>query len=420
MRTTPKILAMVMAGGKGERLHPLTQERSKPAVPFGGKYRLIDFVLSNLVNSEIGAVYVLTQYKSQSLMEHLSQGWHFVDPRGKEFITAVPAQMRMGDAWYRGTADAIWQNINLIENHRPDLVAVFGADHVYRMDIRQMVDFHRASRADVTIATIPVEVEQASSFGVLRVDASGRILEFQEKPKNPAPMPDRPGMALASMGNYVFSTELLCRVLAEDARKESGHDFGKDILPALVSSARLFAYDFSRNEVPGRVKSEEIGYWRDVGTISSYFQANMDLKNPDPVFNMYNREWPLRTANYFDPPAKFVFDEGDRRGVALHSLICEGCILSGGVVKDSILGRNVFVHSWSHISESILLDGVDVGRHARIRRAIIDKNVRIPAGTIIGYDPEEDRRRWFVDPESGIVVIPKERGPEVKTQVYER
>ncbi len=411
----PKILAMVLAGGRGDRLYPLTVERSKPAVPFGGKYRLIDLVLSNLVNSEIGGIYVLTQYKSQSLMEHLQNGWHLHDPRGREFVIPVPAQMRTGDMWYRGTADAIFQNMNLIQNQEPDLVAIFGADHVYRMDVRQMVEFHRKSRALVTVAALPVPLAEATSFGVMRVDGESRIREFQEKPKKPAGMPDRPDMALASMGNYLFDAELLLRVLAEDARAESQHDFGKNILPALVSSDRLFAYDFSLNEVPGRSPNEERGYWRDVGTIQSYYLANMDLKNPLPVFNLYNRDWPLRTANYTDPPAKFVFDDGDRRGSATHSLICEGSILSGGQVKDSIVGRNVHVHGWSHVADSILMDGVEIGRHCRIRRAIIDKNVSIPAGTVIGENPDEDRARWFVDEESGIVVIPKVTGPEQKT-----
>lgn len=415
----PKILAMVMAGGRGERLYPLTSERSKPAVPVGGKYRLIDFVLSNLVNSEIGGIYVLTQYKSQSLMEHLHSGWHFADPRGKEFVIPVPAQMRMGESWYRGTADAIYQNHNLILNHRPDLVAIFGADHVYRMDVRQMVDFHLRSKALVTVSALPVPIAEASAFGVMRVDQDSRICEFQEKPKDPAPMPDRPTMALSSMGNYLFNTELLLKVLEEDSKKDSAHDFGKTILPSLVGGGRLFAYDFSKNEVPGRVAEEERAHWRDVGTIQAYFLANMDLKNPVPVFNLYNREWPLRTAEYHDPPAKFVFDEGDRRGMATHSLVGEGCILSGGKVKDSILGRNVFVHSWADVDESILLDGVHIGRHTRIRRCIIDKNVRIPPGTVIGYNAEDDKARYHVDAESGIVVIPKVTGPEQKTSQME-
>ncbi len=415
-----KILAMVMAGGRGERLYPLTLERSKPAVPFGGKYRLIDFVLSNLYNSEIGGIYVLIQYKSQSLMEHLHAAWHIQDPRGREFVIPVPAQMRTGESWYRGTADAIHQNANLFENHQPDLVVVFGADHVYRMDVRHMVDFHLKSKALVTVAAIPQPVELAPHFGVIRVDEKWRIREFQEKPKqDPATIPGRPEWVLASMGNYVFDAETLLRLLHEDASSKSNHDFGKDILPKLVGTDRLYAYDFSQNEFPGRSKIEERGYWRDVGTIQSYYDANLDLKNPDPVFNLYNRDWPLRTANYSDPPAKFVFDDGGRRGHALHSLVCEGCILSGGVVKDSILGRNVFVHSWSEVTGSILMDGVDVARHSKIRNAIIDKNVRIPPGTVIGYNAEEDRARFYVDPESGIVVIPKVPGPEQKTSHLE-
>lgn len=414
--TDPKILAMVMAGGRGERLYPLTRERSKPAVPVGGKYRLIDFVLSNLINSNIGGIYVLTQYKSQSLMEHLHHGWYINDPRGREFVIPVPAQMRMGESWYRGTADAIYQNHNLIMNHTPDLVAIFGADHVYRMDVRQMVEFHQRSNALVTVSAIPVPVAEASSFGVIKVDAEGHIVEFQEKPRQPAEMPDRPGWSLASMGNYLFHAPTLLKLLDEDSQQaQSSHDFGKNILPSLVASRRLFAYDYSKNEVPGRVKEEERGYWRDVGTIGAYYTVNMDFKSPDPIFNLYNREWPLRTSNFHDPPAKFVFDDDIRRGMAVHSLVGEGCILSGGQVKDSILGRNVFVHSWSLVTDSILLDGVEIGRHARIRKCIIDKNVRIPPGTVIGFNPDDDRARYHVDPDSGVVVIPKVTGPEQKT-----
>jgi glucose-1-phosphate adenylyltransferase len=408
-----RVLAMVMAGGKGERLYPLTRDRSKPAVPFGGKYRLIDFVLSNLVNSEIGSIYVLTQYKSQSLAKHLQTGWHVSTFKGTDFIMAVPPQMRLGDIWYRGTADAIYQNLNLIEDFAPDIVAVFGADHVYRMDVRQMLDFHVERGAEATISAIPVPIESASMFGVIRCAPGGRVTGFDEKPAQPAPFPDRPGTALASMGNYLFDTDLLVELLNTDAAQETDHDFGKDILPKICDRRSVFAYDFASNDVPGRVKGEEIGYWRDVGTIRAYFEANMDLRRPDPVFNLYNRAWPLRTAHFDDAPAKFVFDSDDRRGLAVDSLISEGCIISGGRVANSILGRNVFIHSWAEVDECILMDRVNIGRKCRIRRAIIDKNVHVPPGTVIGYDPAEDRRRFHVDEESGIVVIPKAGEPRV-------
>lgn len=398
---------MVMAGGKGERLHPLTEERSKPAVPFGGKYRLIDFVLSNLVNSGISSIYVLTQYKAQSLIEHLQRGWSIGDLRGRDFIVPVPAQMRMGESWYRGTADAIYQNVNLIENNAPKLVAVFGADHVYRMDLRQMIEFHRRTASVATVAAIPVPLSEAPLFGIIEVNAQGRIVGFQEKPKDPAPMPGRPDFALASMGNYLFSTDFLKRILVEDAARPGAHDFGKSIFPAVFRESPVCAYDFSTNDVPGTVKGEERGYWRDVGTIHAYFETNMDLRAPAPVFNLYNREWPLHTSDYDDPPVKFVFNEEGRRGMAVDSIVSDGAIVSGGAVINSVLGRNVFIHSYSEVHESILMDGVDVGRHARIRRAIIDKNVRIPAGTEIGFDPKKDAERYYIDPESGIVVIPK-------------
>lgn len=402
-----EILAMVMAGGKGERLYPLTEERSKPAVPFGGRYRLIDVVLSNLVNSGITAVYILTQYKAQSLIEHLQRGWSLSDFTGRSFVIPVPAQMRTGATWYRGTADAIYQNMNLIENNDPKLVAIFGADHVYRMDLRQMAEFHRRAGAVATVSAIPVPLREAPQFGIVEVDETWRIIGFQEKPQNPRPIPGRPEFALASMGNYLFSADFLKKVLVEDAAKPTSHDFGQSIFPSVFPTAPVYAYDFSQNEVPGRVKEAERGYWRDVGTIRAYYEANMDLRTPDPVFNLYNREWPLHTADYDEPPAKFVFNQEGRRGTALDSLISAGTIVSGGTVARSILGRNVFVHSYGEITESILMDGVDVGRNCRIQKAIIDKNVQIPPGTEIGFDRAKDEARFYVDPSSGIVVIPK-------------
>ncbi len=403
-----KILGMIMAGGKGERLYPLTKDRTKPAVPFGGKYRLVDFVLSNFLNSGIYALYVLTQFKAQSLIEHLQDGWQLGQVMRDHFIVTVPAQMRLGESWYKGTADAIYQNLNLIKRFHPDIVAVFGADHIYRMDIRQMVKFHVKNNADVTVAAVPVPIKKASQLGIIDVEKDGLITGFQEKPRKPHPIPGRPDEALASMGNYLFNTEVLISELKENAlRKETQHDFGKDIIPILYQKKRVFAYDFKENKIPGEEISEETGYWRDIGTIENYYQANMDLRAITPSFSLYNPRWPIKTTSYTElPPAKFVFNEHGRQGAALNSIICEGSIVSGGEIKDSVVGRNVFIHSYSEINQSILMDNVEVGRHARITHTIIDKNVKIPQGTVIGYNLEEDRKKYHVSPE-GIVVIPR-------------
>lgn len=404
----PKILGMIMAGGKGERLYPLTKDRTKPAVPFGGKYRLVDFVLSNFLNSGIYALYILTQFKAQSLIEHLQGGWQLGQVMRDHFIVTVPAQMRLGESWYKGTADAIYQNLNLIERFKPDIVAVFGADHIYRMDIRQMVKFHVKNNAAVTVAAVPVPIKQASQLGIIDVEKDGLITGFQEKPKKPHSIPGRPNETLASMGNYLFNTKVLMRELKENAlRKESKHDFGKDVIPALYQKKRVFAYDFEENRIPGEESSKETGYWRDIGTIENYYQANMDLRAITPSFNLYNPRWPIKTTSYTElPPAKFVFNQHGRQGAALNSIICEGSIVSGGEIKDSVVGRNVFIHSYSEINQSILMDNIDVGRNARITHTIIDKNVKIPEGTVIGYNLEEDRKKYHVSPE-GIVVIPR-------------
>lgn len=399
-----KVLAMIMAGGTGTRLMPLTRERAKPAVPFGGKYRIIDFVLSNMINSGIYSIYVLTQYKSQSLLNHLKDGWQFTNLLKDQFIIPVPAQMRSGEVWYQGTADAIYQNINLIENCNPDVVCIFGADHVFRMDVAQMIEYHQAKNAAATVAALPMPTSQASQFGVIEVNKDSRILGFQEKPENPRTIPGQPEMILASMGNYIFDTPILLHELYMDAgRTDSDHDFGKTILPDLCQRRLVCAYDFHSNRITGE-PAEKSNYWRDVGTIDMYYHANMDLKAIDPALNLYNPRWPLRTANYNDPPAKFAFDEEGRRGVALDSIISEGCIISGGMVRNSILGRNVFVHSWSSVEDCIIMDHCDIGRRSRIRNAIIDKNVRIAPDTEIGYSLEEDRKKYLVT-ESGIVVV---------------
>jgi len=402
-----KCLAMILAGGEGRRLAPLTNERAKPAVPFGGRYRIIDFVLSNFANSGVLRMKVLTQYKSDSLNKHISRGWHLSHMLG-QFVESVPAQMRTGPEWYKGSADAIYQNLNLVTDEEPDFVFVFGADHVYRMDMRQVLEFHQKSGADCTVAAIPVPLEQASQFGVITADKDGRMLNFLEKPTDPKPMIGDPTKVLASMGNYLFTTEALVREIVRDAGKESAHDFGKSIISEMFKHANVFVYDFAKNKVPGQ-SEREAGYWRDVGDLETYYEANMDLVDVDPQLSLYNDRWPIYTApSTTTAPAKFVFNnlEDKRVGTATDSLVSDGCIISGGAVNKSVLASGVRVNSYSDVSDSILFEGVNVGRRARIKRAIIDKNVEIPPGMEIGYDPEEDKRRFHVT-QSGIVVVPK-------------
>jgi glucose-1-phosphate adenylyltransferase len=401
------VLGIVLAGGRGERLYPLTEHRAKPAVPFGGRYRIIDFVLSNLVNSGILSIYVLTQFRAQSLLEHLDKGWRTTDFLGDHFITPVPAQMRMGEDWYQGTADSVYQNLYLIERHRPRLVAVFGADHIYRMNVRQMIDEHQRKGADVTVAALPVKIEEAYQFGVIQVDLDWRIVGFEEKPQRPRSIPGEGESALVSMGNYLFNTDTLVEAIKADAEKKSSvHDFGRSILPSVIDGKKIYAYDFRKNRVPSTQKGEEPSYWRDLGTIEAYYEANMDLCSVDPSFNLYNRSWPLRTVDYGDPPAKFVFDWHDRQGMALNSIVAQGTIISGSVVRNCVVGRNVRIHSYSRIEDSVIMDWAEIGRGCRIRRAIIDKSNVIPPGTQIGYDLDKDRERYFVS-ESGIVVLPR-------------
>ncbi len=404
-----RVLAFVLAGGKGTRLYPLTKERAKPAVPFGGRYRIVDFVLSNLVNSGVYSIYVLIQFKSQSLLQHLREGWEVSGLLKNNFIIPVPAQMRSAqEDWYRGTADAITQNINLIEQADPHVVAIFGADHIYRMNIRQMIEYHVDKRAGVTVAAIPVAKELSREFGVIETTPEGRIIGFHEKKADAPTMPDDPSRVYASMGNYIFSTDLLLDELHKDAEnEESSHDFGKDILPGLIGRADMYAYDFQTNVIPG----DPIGapqYWRDVGTLEAYYEASMDLRSVSPELNLYNRQWPLRTAGYFDAPAKFVFDEDGRRGMATDSIIAGSSIISGASIRRSVLGRGVKVHTGAVVEDSVIFDNCDIGRHSRICRAILDKNVKIPEGTHVGCNPEEDRKRWHVT-ESGIVVIEGKR-----------
>ncbi len=406
-----RVLGIVLAGGKGTRLYPLTKERAKPAVPFGGKYRIIDFVLSNFINSGIYSIYVLTQFRSQSLLQHLAEGWQFGSLLKSQFLIPVPAQMRSpGETWYQGTADAIYQNINLVEQSDPHVVAIFGGDHIYRMNIASMIEYHVQKGAEVTVAAIPVPKKHALEFGVIEAAEDGHIRAFHEKRSDAPTMPGDGDRVLASMGNYVFSTRTLLRLLHEDAAEpDSNHDFGRNILPKLAGKAEIYAYDYQNNRISGE-PPDEIPYWRDVGTIDAYYEANMDLRSVSPALNLYNREWPVRTTSYPDPPAKFTFDEENRRGQAIDSIVSGGCILSGGTVRNSVLGRGVRIHSGAFVEDCVILDNCDIGRRSKIRRAVLDKNVRVPEDAVIGYDLERDRINHHVT-ESGIVVVGGNRTP---------
>ena len=419
------VLAMIMAGGEGTRLFPLTEQRAKPAVPFGGKYRILDFVLSNFVNSGINSIFVMTQFRSQSLTEHIINGWNISSAQGKSrFIIPVPAQMQTEEkSWYSGTANAIHQNYHLIEDFEPDLVAVFGGDHIYRMDVSQMIDLHIKKSAMVSVAAVPVPIEEASDFGVIEVDEDWKIIGFQEKPKKPTPMPSDKTKALVSMGNYIFGANDLIRLLKEDAEDpKSSHDFGKDILPKLVETDKLFAYNYHMNKIPGMKGTP---YWKDVGTLKTYFESNMDLRLPNPELDLYNQEWPIYNYHHCLPPAKFVHnDEVDidglpRIGKAINSLISDGCIISGGTVFDSVLFNSVHIHSYATVKNSILLSDVEIGEKCRIKNAIIDKHSYIAPGTVIGYDRKEDEKRYAVkdlNKKEGtwLTVIAKHRGRKLK------
>jgi len=409
---------MVLAGGKGSRLGPLTVHRSKPAVPFAGQYRIIDFVLSNVVNSGYRRIYVLTQYMSSSLIKHLSRNWR-LSGYG-EYIEVVPAQMRLGEFWYRGTADAVYQNLNLVRDARASVVAVFGGDHVYKCAIDQMEAFHRDHEADLTVAAYPVPRDEAHQFGCIHVDQGGRIVGFIEKPAEPPELPDRPGWTLVSMGNYIFKREVLERALTEDAAQpDSRHDFGRDLIPRLLGqSARVYAYDFADNRIPGDPDGAP-PYWRDVGTIESYFTANMELRARVPSLDLYNRQWRIRSAQRDYPPVRFVV-AGEDFGPAevSDSLVCEGSIVASAKVADVVLGYDCFVHAGAHVEDSIVLSGCDIGARARLRRVVLDKNCKVEPGCVIGDDPAADRARFPFVTDSGIVVIPKgtvipARGPIV-------
>ncbi|HEY0189030.1 MAG TPA: glucose-1-phosphate adenylyltransferase [Cellulomonas sp.] len=404
----PRILAIVLAGGEGKRLMPLTAARAKPAVPFGGIYRLVDFALSNLVNSHYLHIVVLTQYKSHSLDRHVSKTWRMSTLLGN-YVSPVPAQQRVGKHWYLGSADAIYQCLNILEDERPDIVVVVGADHVYRMDFSQMVDQHVATGAEITVAGIRQPIGMADQFGVIETDPTDqrRIAAFREKPTDPVGLADSPGEILASMGNYVANTDALIRAVTEDAESPtSRHDMGGDLVPAFVARGTAGVYDFKDNEVPGSTPRDR-AYWRDVGTLDSYYEANQDLISIEPVFNLYNDEWPLFTGYTGLPPAKFVHAGAGRLGHAADSIVSPGVIVSGATVSGSVLSPGVYLHSWAQVTDSVLLDGVVVNRYAQVHRAILDKNVVVTERARVGLDRERDLERGFTVTESGITVVPK-------------
>jgi len=395
----PKVLAFILAGGKGERLFPLTAFRSKPSVPFGGRYRIVDFVLSNLINSHIYSIYLLVQYKSQSLIEHIRQNWLLSAVIKDHFVTVVPPQMRMGPEWFQGTADAVFQNINLIRQYNPGIVIVFGADHIYRMDIRQMIDFHLEKDAYVTVAARPVPIEQASAFGVILTDSEKRITGFQEKPKNPIPIHDDPGRAYVSMGNYIFNRDVLLDALSKAQRKKQ-HDFGAHVIPDLVDTGKVFAYDFATNVIPGTIACEEKGYWRDVGNISAYFEAHMDMLGDSPVFELYNKLWPIRPSGYEGPAVKIL------RGDIRNSIIADGTIIHKAKIRNSVIRSGVVIENNAIVEDCIIMDHVVLKKGCNLRRVIVDKLNVINENEQIGFDPEKDRFRCHIDP-SGIAIIPR-------------
>lgn len=394
-----RVLGIIMAGGKGERLLPLTEVRSKPAVPFGGKYRIIDFVLSNFVNSDITSLYVLVQYRSQSLIEHLRKSWQLGGRLSQSFVSVVPPQMRARNGWYEGTADAVYQNLNLIADWKPDVIAVFGADHVYRMDIRQMVSDHLARDADATVAALPVPVDAASGFGILEADKKGRLMGFEEKPSVPKPMPGRRGYALSSMGNYLFKAEALVPLLERDASRPGTHDFGRNIVPELLQDHRVYIYNLETNQIPGLSDYEERGYWRDVGTLEAYWQANMDLLGERPLFDLRNQSWPIFSSESERPMATLVRTRVD------DSMIGEGALCVDADIRKSVIGRGVRIDRGAHLEECVILDDVHIGAHARLRRVIADRGSTVPPDSRIGYDTAHDRRKYHLS-HSGLVVLP--------------
>ena len=395
-----KTIGIIMAGGKGERLYPLTKERSKPAVPFGGKYRIIDFVLSNFINSGIYSNYVLVQYMSQSLIEYLRSTWNLGGITKEHFITIVPPQMRLGEMWYRGTADAVKQNLNLINDYKPDLVAIFGADHIYRMDIRQMIDFHVATKSDVTVSALTVPLKQASRFGTVVVDAKNRITAFEEKPKNPKPMPGNPNAVLASMGNYIFSYDALVKVLHEESGENAALDFGKTILPNILKRYKVSAYNFDGQTLPGSKPYEEKNYWRDVGTLEAFWQTNMDLLGAKPKMDLNNKLWPIQDSRHTAAPTKII--ESNLQDC----MVCDGCVISQSSLKRCILANDVIIHEKCQLEDCIIMDACEIKAGSRLKKVIMDRHNTIEAKTTIGYNQEQDAQHYYIDPD-GIVVIPR-------------
>jgi glucose-1-phosphate adenylyltransferase len=409
-RLTKNTYAMVLAGGRGSRLHQLTEWRAKPAVPFGGKFRIIDFVLSNCVNSGIRRIGVATQYKAHSLIQHMQRGWSFLNGQFDEFMDLLPAQQRVSEEhWYQGTADAVYQNLDILREANPDFVLVLAGDHVYKMDYGKLLAFHVENNADMTVACLEVPIAEATAFGVMGVDENSRVVEFAEKPANPASIPGNPDKSLASMGIYVFNTKFLFEQLIRDADdKHSSHDFGKDLIPHMVKKYRVFAQSFEHSCVG--MGEDHVPYWRDVGTIDSFWEANMELTKVTPDLNMYDQEWPIWTHQEQLPPAKFVFDEDDRRGMAVDSLVSGGCIISGSTVHRSLLFSDVRVNSYCNIEDSVILPNVDISRDVTLKRVIVDKNCKIPDGLVVGINPEEDRQRFHVSPNGVTLITPEMLG----------
>ncbi len=406
-RLTRETLALILAGGRGTRLKQLTDWRAKPAVPFGGKFRIIDFPLSNCVNSGIRQVGVLTQYKAHSLIRHIQRGWGFLRGELDEFVEVLPAQQRIETSWYQGTADAVLQNLDIIRSHAPSYVLILAGDHVYKMDYGTMLAAHVESGADVTVGCIEVPIAEASAFGVMKIGEDSRVLEFNEKPANPAAMPGKPDVALASMGIYVFNTAVLCRELISDSKlNNSAHDFGRDIIPSILDRMRVFAFPFRDRETGAQA------YWRDVGTVDAFWQANLELIDVTPELNLYDSEWPIWTYQEQLPPAKFVFDDDGRRGTAVDSMVAGGCVVSGSIVRHSVLFSNVRVHSFCEISDSVVFPSVDIARHCKIKNAILDRGCQLPEGSEIGFNLPEDRKRFHVSEKGVVLVTPEMLGQD--------